>query len=54
MRCGACDNAYELHCDNGDCDWLTCRECKLIISDNGAIPTWERYVAEGRNESWNG
>lgn len=40
-----------MHCYSSTCDWLSCKDCQLIVSGYGAIPTWERYVAEGRNEA---
>jgi hypothetical protein len=48
-KCGGCQDFLTLHCDSENCDWMVCRDCRYIFSDSGVIPTWERYVAEGRD-----
>lgn len=40
-----------MHCYSPSCNWLSCIDCQLIVSATGAIPTWERYIGEGRNEA---
>lgn len=51
LECGICGDPFDLHCGFDSCQWLLCRTCQLIISQHAIIPTWERYVAEGREDA---
>lgn len=50
LVCVSCGDPLDMHCYSATCNWLRCRDCQVIVSRLGAIPTWERYIAEGRNE----